>query len=516
MKKIIRVLLLVCLLVFVFVGVVACTDSSADIDALKKDLEASNAKISELEELINGYSQKITKNDEAVISLQDAIGEYVSELDGYHDQLEEAKGKISELEGKISSGGETSLDDIKDELESINDILDDLSYTTQGLVGDVKTHGRNITSINSKITEIEDTLNDPSQGSNGYVEVNLADKYYLVVGDNFQLFYRSVIRAVDPYQYYIYVTGTKGHTFNRYFEFKPESTGVFTLEISVKDDNGNLLGTDRTSLIVTSSTTAKTKNVLCIGDSLTASGQWVARGAGKFELAGGTINTIGTITKTLASSNLGISKSMTVNYEGRSGWQWSSYLSQYDANTPSPFVVDGKFSFKDYITKNNLKQFDEVYILMTFNGFTSTDKYDFNCSFLQQARSLVNKIHSDFPDAKITLMGLPLTSTYAGLGAYYNISGSYSDNYGVHVRIHEYDNFLEEWSKMDEYKSFVRYIDIKGQFDSEYNMPYESKPVNNTNTGVKENVGNAMGMHPSSNGYNQIGDAFFRALMSEW
>ena len=68
--------------------------------------------------------------------------------------------------------------------------------------------------------------------------------------------------------------------------------------------------------------------------------------------------------------------------------------------------------------------------------------------------------------------------------------------------------------RQDDYKTFMRYIDIKGQFDSEYNMPYEIKPVNNTNTSVSEKVGTAMGMHPSSEGYNQIGDAFFRALMS--
>ena len=38
--------------------------------------------------------------------------------------------------------------------------------------------------------------------------ISLAKYYYLVVGDTFQLFYRSVVQAVDPYGYYIKLTGT--------------------------------------------------------------------------------------------------------------------------------------------------------------------------------------------------------------------------------------------------------------------------------------------------------------------
>ena len=513
MKRIFRICVFALLLIFIFVSAIACNEAGTDSKDLESKIDESNVRISELEEIINSYSQRIKKNEEAIVSLEEALEENKSDIEACNDALNEAKNRISELEAKVENGSGSTLD-YSEEIAMINDILDDLSFTTQTLKTDVTNHGKNITSMKNQIQAIEDTINDPKQGSNGYVEVNLADKYYLVVGDNFQLFYRSVIQAVYPYQYYIHVTGSSGHSFVRYFEFKPETAGSYALTISVKDDNGNLLGSDSTTLIVSSNKTARTRNVLCIGDSLTANGQWVARGAGKFELAGGTINTIGTVTQTLSSSTIGISKQMTVNYEGRSGWQWSSYLNSY-GETKSPFLINNKLSFKDYVSTNNLLNIDEVYILMTFNGFTSTSTYNFTSSFLLEAKTLVDKIHSDFPDAKITLMSLPLTSTYAGLGSYYSIAGSYGDNYGVHIRIHEYDNFLEEWCNMDNYKSFMRYLDVKGQFDSEYNMPYESKQVNNTNT-TKENVGNAMGMHPSSNGYNQIGDVFFRGLMSDW
>ena len=113
-------------------------------------------------------------------------------------------------------------------------------------------------------------------------------------------------------------------------------------------------------------------------------------------------------------------------------------------------------------------------------------------------------------------MSLPLTSTYSGTGSYYEISKAYNDNFGIHIRIHEYDNFLEEWTKMEGYAGWLRYVDVKGQFDSEYNMPYTDRSVNSTNSTVKEPVGTSMGMHPNTYGYNQIGDAFYRALMSKW
>ncbi|HPN61528.1 MAG TPA: hypothetical protein PLO88_05310, partial [Bacilli bacterium] len=57
----------------------------------------------------------------------------------------------------------------------------------------------------------------------------------------------------------------------------------------------------------------------------------------------------------------------------------------------------------------------------------------------------------------------------------------------------------------------MRYVDVKGQFDSEYNMPTSPKPVN-TESSITEPIGTSMGMHPNTDGYEQIGDAFYRAL----
>ena len=64
--------------------------------------------------------------------------------------------------------------------------------------------------------------------------------------------------------------------------------------------------------------------------------------------------------------------------------------------------------------------------------------------------------------------------------------------------------------KEDFYKDFVKYVDVAGQFDTDYNMPASSKPVNNRSE-VTEMIGTD-GVHPTETGFYQIADAAFRSL----
>ena len=58
----------------------------------------------------------------------------------------------------------------------------------------------------------------------------------------------------------------------------------------------------------------------------------------------------------------------------------------------------------------------------------------------------------------------------------------------------------------------MRHFDIKSLFDSEYNYWTKDTPVNNRQT-ITERIG-VNGLHPNMNGYLQIGDAFYKALVS--
>ncbi len=344
------------------------------------------------------------------------------------------------------------------------------------------------------------------------VNIFLAEEYYLAVGDTFQLFYRSVIQAVDSYDYYIKLTGTKGYAYPRYFEWTPAAGDygkTFSLKMSIGDDNGNVISEKTTSLIVSMAMNPTTvKNVLCIGDSLTANGYWVAQGIKKYNTAGATnIVTLGTVTSTY--------NGVTIKHEGHGGWQWSSYVTGYATApiTPSPFWnASNQLDFQYYCTSHGYSSIDEAFILMTWNGIGgSFREFSLASEPFLSAKIFLDKLHADYPNAKITLMGIPLPSMNGGLSAYYTLNQSYADNYGQMVTAMKYNLFLEEFCDMPAYSAFMRYVDVKGQFDSEYNMPTSPKAVNTESTAT-EPIGTSMGMHPSTDGYEQIGDAFYRAL----
>lgn len=424
--------------------------------------------------------------------------------------------KLIELE-KAVGDLQTTFENIQFEKELLEEEIIELEMQLQEVESASDTQKEIIYDLRSKLEKAESKLkelNERVELANAGIRVMLADRYTLIAGDNFQLFYRSVVQAPDPYGYYIKVEGTKGHTFNRYYEFNPLTTDIgktYDLKITICDANGMELGTDSTKLEVLSPTVTSTenvtKNILCFGDSLTWNGTWVAQGISKYMSAGGTkVKTLGTMSKTM--------NGVTVNYEGHSGWQWSNYINGADG-TPSPFAAkNGKgISFRDFCSTNGYTGIDEVYILLTWNGIGGRFReFSFNDSHFSNAKIIIDKLHSEYPEAKVTLIAIPKPSTNAGLGAHYELNYGYGDNYAQSVTVMNYNQFMEDWCNMERYSSFMTYCDGMGQFDSEYNMPSIKKPVNNQNNSV-ENVGTSMGIHPSENGYLQIGDAFFRALM---
>ena len=271
--------------------------------------------------------------------------------------------------------------ELEERIEVLEELVDLLSQALEGdMQGDLKNLSdrlavlaRSVTALeksNSELTErvkeletqVDDLLKQFNSAGlvDSSVSVFLAKEYHLVVGDNFQLFYRSIVQAVNPYGYYIRLTGKVGHAYNRYFEFLPEESDAgktYDLKVEVCDNNGNVFGEASTKLVVNKNKISPiaTKNVLCVGDSLTVSGDWVKQGSSKYTAAGGKINLLGTIT------------SNGVKHEGHGGWQWSTFIN----DDSSPFrstKTASKVSFKEYCDKNGFTQLDEVYFLLTWNG----------------------------------------------------------------------------------------------------------------------------------------------------
>jgi lysophospholipase L1-like esterase len=75
-----------------------------------------------------------------------------------------------------------------------------------------------------------------------------------------------------------------------------------------------------------------------------------------------------------------------------------------------------------------------------------------------------------------------------------------------------YNATLEDFCQQDKYKSFLKFVDVAGQFDVENNMPKDKQfAVNNRNTTLEKRDTN--GVHPDKAGYYQIADAAYRSIL---
>lgn len=428
----------------------------------------------------------------------------------------------------------------------------------------------------------------------------LAKSYNLVVGDKFELFYRGVLKVINPYNFYIKIECLKGTPYPRYYTFTPkvEDVGEYELKLSLVNDYGETIEEGYTKLIVVNPERPDKKtNILCIGDSLTASGAWTMEGYRRFTRNDGgtdlkplglgyndTINLIGLCKKKLDDEEIG--------FEGYGSWQWKTFCTEglasktsslwvetnhdkdendqhslwmnnntlwiletieekrlkfkrgpnhteidpvltdtftnvsggvhlgdivvtskeYEAGNPFWNKEKNDIDLAEYIRKNDFEIPDYVYILLTWNGLYQPYKKDFPIH-LEYATHLLDEIHKAFPNCKIRCLGNELSSVTGGIPANYGAHGPYSDMYGTLSTAFYYNEWLESLCLSDKYKDYVEYLDVKGQFDLENNMPYVELNVNSRNP-LKEKVG-SNGVHPTLNGYMQIGDVFYRSLVKE-
>jgi len=165
-----------------------------------------------------------------------------------------------------------------------------------------------------------------------------------------------------------------------------------------------------------------------------------------------------------------------------------------------------------YVKNNNFATPDIIYILLTWNGLYIPYNHDFS-HHLIPAHKLINHIHKVFPNALVRILGIQICSVNGGIASNYGASGPYSDTFGTISTAFYYNEELEKMTYEKNYESFVKYVDTKAQFDTEYNMPGSFEKVN-ARCEKTEFIGNN-GVHPTTSGYLQIGDVFYRQLISD-
>ena len=177
---------------------------------------------------------------------------------------------------------------------------------------------------------------------------------------------------------------------------------------------------------------------------------------------------------------------------------------------------EGQVNFRTYCERNGFDRVDYMVTLLSWNGMaasTYSNSETLITNHVTNAKQLIRILHEQYPNAKVKMMGIQLPSVNGGTGHSYGANSQYSNWYGLVRSVMNMNRAYQEMANEDEFSSYVEFINISGQFDSENNMPRQSKAVN-TRSSVTEQVG-TNGVHPATEGYYQIGDAAYRALVPE-
>jgi lysophospholipase L1-like esterase len=171
----------------------------------------------------------------------------------------------------------------------------------------------------------------------------------------------------------------------------------------------------------------------------------------------------------------------------------------------------GVLSFSNWATRNSYSTIDAVYVLLGWNSTGGSNVTDYS-SYKADVRTFLNQFHTDFPSAVVRIVGIQIPSVSGGLGANYGANGGLSEYYGMVRSANSMNIAYQSLANEVAYSSWVQFISIAPQFDSENNMSQSLTPVNTRNS-TTENRG-TNGVHPAAAGYYQIADAIYREFIS--
>ena len=436
-----------------------------------------------------------------------------------------------------------------------------------------------------RIEDLEGALNNIDSAP---IELILPPKIYAVVGDKFELFWRTLVQVNDPYSYDIVPYVSKGQRLPRRFVYTPASGDVgdvnFGVEIHGKDGDVMISKSTTLSVVAAPTSPATAKKVLCFGASTTAGGQWPAEAFRRLTGSGGS-------PEGDDLSNIAFCGAMTKNgagYFGVGGWNWYNYAtagvrafrlqvsgvtslspgsvysnndvnwtllevnvtgsagniliyggggvsptesgtltkvsgdgdstitfssSSQDVSNPLWDSTNEKMTFEPYANAYSDGQIDAVYVLLGNNGI-GIDTVDFS-STMAYVKTFADTLHSEFPSAKLYILGLFNPSANGGLGYNYGANGTgLSNRMGLLRSQINLNKAYAEFAASEGYANFVEYVDTATQFDCEYNYPFYEMNVNSRNS-EKERIDNN-GIHPADSGYYQIADVVYRHFVAKF
>ena len=201
------------------------------------------------------------------------------------------------------------------------------------------------------------------------LNITLPSRIIAVVGDKLQIFFHNLLDISNPNIYDITAICSKGKSYPRYWDFTPTNEDIgkdYSLQIKVRNKANSVIALKETTISVVNKMTSPdyNKNVLCVGDSLTSGGQWVA------ELKRRLVETSGNNTP-FSPTGLGLNNisfvgrkfKSNVNFEATGGWKVVSYGSKGERAYRLEVVNVRQLNIGDTYTSSN----GGVFVLQEIN-----------------------------------------------------------------------------------------------------------------------------------------------------
>lgn len=325
-------------------------------------------------------------------------------------------------------------------------------------------------------------------------DLKLPHTIYVPIGRELNLYYDNLTSNANNMNGVVAViyNSVKGASRHRYWRYTPSVEETFTLTVGIFDRNGNVLSSDTCTItsILDERTETGNKQILFIGDSMTAAQTMVTEVHTLMTAAGDDVTLVGT-------------KGSTGNkHEGISGWEFDDFI-----GASSPFYIGGQIDFDAYITANGTGALDYVFIQLGTNDVYNEQPINDAdiAQIIVEAEQLIDYILADFPSCRIILGFPPKTpNNRYGWGTPYFTKESYDR------AMHKFWTALITNFDEGTYSAQVR-LAINGMMlDRDYGFPLTTVNASARITSVQEVVSND-NVHPSTEGYKQMADAYYSA-----
>lgn len=214
----------------------------------------------------------------------------------------------------------------------------EVTYINNGINERIDEIEFNLEKVSKRTEELSEKVADLEEesGEEEKISVYLPNVINVVVGDNMQIYWRSIISAANPYIFDIYAVCSVGKSFPRYYEFKPTAEMVgksYNFDVYVKTNDGTIVAQKTATIKVaaTMDSPSSTKNILCIGASATAGGQWVGELNRRLTATSGDgtpSNPTGLGLSNIAFVGRKVGTANAIHLEATGGWRVQEYASK--------------------------------------------------------------------------------------------------------------------------------------------------------------------------------------------